>query len=339
MDEQAGPDEGHHQPLMRALVQTAPEKLELMDWPQPQPGPGQVRIRTLTCGICATDLKMLAGWQRTGFPAIPGHEWSGIIEAGGPGVDPGLEGKLCVAENVLLDGGEVGFEHPGGYGEFFLTEARNLYPLPEKVPFTTAVLAEPLAVCLRALHRLDLSRVERTLIFGDGPMGLLMLLLLRQRGVEEVCLVGGVPERLELATELGAAQTLLYQAVGENLAEGIRRVVRSSEFPCIIEASGSDTAISAALELAGQSGQILVIGDYDNARAGFEWNFLLHRELALLGSNAGGGAWPEAVQLLVEGTFPLERLVTHQFPVAEYDRALKLVSQRKDGVVKAVLIW
>ena len=200
---------------MKALVQTAPEKLELLDWPQPQPGCGQVRIHTRACGICATDLKMLAGWQRTGFPTIPGHEWSGIVDAAGLGVDPGLEGRLCVAENVLLDGGEVGFEHPGGYGEFFLTEARNLYPLPGSVPFTTAVLAEPLAVCLRALHRLDLSGVGRALVFGDGPMGQLMLLLLRRGGVEEVCMVGGVPERLALAAGLGAAGTLLHQAAGE----------------------------------------------------------------------------------------------------------------------------
>jgi threonine dehydrogenase-like Zn-dependent dehydrogenase len=324
---------------MKALVQTAPETLELLDWPQPQPGFAQVRIRTLACGICATDLKMLAGWQRTGFPAIPGHEWSGVIDAVGPGVDPGLEGKLCVAENVLLDGGEVGFEHPGGYGEFFLTEARNLYPLPESVPFTTAVLAEPLAVCLRAIRRLELSQVRHALVFGDGPMGLLMLLLLRQRGVEVVCMAGGVPERLALASKLGAAKTLLYQAAGKNLAEGIRTVFKQSEFSCIVEASGSEIAMSTALGLAGRRAQILVIGDYDGARAGFEWNFLLHRELALLGSNAGAGAWSEAVQLLIDGIFPLERLVTHHFPVTERARAIELVRQRQEGVIKAVLLW
>jgi threonine dehydrogenase-like Zn-dependent dehydrogenase len=324
---------------MKALVQTAPHKLELLDWPTPQPGPGQVRIRTLACGICATDLKMLAGWQRTGFPSIPGHEWSGIVDAAGPGVGPSLEGRLCVAENVLADGGEVGFEHPGGYGEFFLTEARNLYPLPDSVPFTTAVLAEPLAVSLRAMRRLELSRVRRALVFGDGPMGLLLLLLLRQRGVEEVFMVGGVPERLALASELGAAQTLLYQSAGANLADGIRAGFKCHEFPCIIEASGAEAAMSACLELAGRQAQILVIGDYDNARAGFEWNSLLHRELALLGSNAGAGAWPEAVKLLVEGIFPLERLVTHQFPVTEHARAFELVRQRQEGVIKAAFVW
>jgi threonine dehydrogenase-like Zn-dependent dehydrogenase len=244
-----------------------------------------------------------------------------------------------VAENVLADGGEVGFEHPGGYGEFFLTEARNLYSLPESVPITTAVLAEPLAVSLRAMRRLELSRVRRALVFGDGPMGLLLLLLLRQREVEEVFMVGGVPERLALASELGAAQTLLYQSAGANLADGIRAGFKCHEVPCIIEASGAEAAVSACLELAERQAQILVIGDYDDARAGFEWNSLLHRELALLGSNAGAGAWPEAVKLLVEGVFPLERLVTHPFPVAEHARAFELVRQRQEGVIKAAFVW
>ena len=58
-------------------------------------------------------------------------------------------GQPCVAENVLADGGEVGFEHPGGYGQYLLTEARNVHPLPEDFPPTTAALIEPLAVCVR----------------------------------------------------------------------------------------------------------------------------------------------------------------------------------------------
>ena len=68
----------------------------------------------------------------------------------GPAVDPALLGKPCVAENVLSDGGEVGFEHPGGYGQFLVTEAGNLHPLPEDFPLSTAALIEPLAVCVRA---------------------------------------------------------------------------------------------------------------------------------------------------------------------------------------------
>jgi len=139
---------------MKAIVNTAADCLEMLDYPLPGPGPGEVRIKTFSCGICATDLAMIAGWDRTGFPAIPGHEWSGTVDALGEGVDGSLRGRRCVAENVLSDGGEVGFEHPGGYGEYFLTEASKVRVLPDDFPLVSAVLIEPLAVSVRGMRRL-----------------------------------------------------------------------------------------------------------------------------------------------------------------------------------------
>src|SRR5579871_5358192 len=142
---------------MKAIVNTAPNQLELLDYPLPEPAPGQMRIRTGACGICATDLEMIKGWDRTGYPTIPGHEWAGIVDAVGPDVEPGLMGQLCVAENFWSSGGEVGFEHPGGYGQYFLTEARNIHLLPSDFPLALAALIEPLAVVTHAMKKLRLS--------------------------------------------------------------------------------------------------------------------------------------------------------------------------------------
>ena len=119
---------------MKAIVNTGPGRLEWLDRPTPPPGNGQVRIRVCACAVCATDLAMIAGWERTGFPAVPGHEWSGVVDAVGPGADGALAGRACVAENVQADGGEVGFEHPGGYGQYLLTDAANVHPLPGDFP-------------------------------------------------------------------------------------------------------------------------------------------------------------------------------------------------------------
>ena len=124
-DGQPKSQQSNHQ-SMKAIVNTALNQLEWQDISLPQPAGGQVRVRTAACGICATDLQMIAGWTRTGFPSISGHEWAGIVDAVGAGVDAGLIGQHCVAENVLADGGEVGFEHPGGYAEGIeLTRSRR----------------------------------------------------------------------------------------------------------------------------------------------------------------------------------------------------------------------
>ena len=93
---------------MKAIVNTAPGRLEWREFPLPKPRAGEVRIRTGACGVCATDLAMIAGWERTGFPSIPGHEWSGTVDAAGRGVSKSLVGRRCVGENVLSRGGEPG---------------------------------------------------------------------------------------------------------------------------------------------------------------------------------------------------------------------------------------
>lgn len=142
---------------MKAIVNTGPGVLTWQDMAMPEPAEDQVLIRTGACGICATDIKMIAGWDRTGFPSIPGHEWSGTVADVGPDFDPSLKGCCCVAEDVLSDGKEVGFEYPGGYGQYFITEAKNVHILPPTFPFETAALIEPLAVAVHGTERLRIE--------------------------------------------------------------------------------------------------------------------------------------------------------------------------------------
>jgi 2-desacetyl-2-hydroxyethyl bacteriochlorophyllide A dehydrogenase len=318
---------------MRALVNSAPGRLELQEWPLPQPGPGQVRVKTAFCGICATDLEMIAGWSRTGFPSIPGHEWSGVIDAVDAGVDDSLVVSHCVAENILSTGSEVGFEAPGGYGEYLLADAANLCTLPVDFPLHLAALVEPLAVCVRAVQRLRITDQRRALVFGDGTIGLLVMLLLKRASVAEVTVVGGRPFRLDMARQLGAEPVLDYHDQDAVLASG------QIDYPNIIEASGSAQAMLNAFALAPHGGHVLVMGDYGPAMANFAWNDLLHREIELIGSNASAGAWEEAVRLAVSGELPLERIATHRFPIRHYAEAFSLACDGNAAAVRVLLDW
>lgn len=324
---------------MIAITNTGPSQMELRDWPMPEPGPGEVRIRTRACGICHLDLKMISGWPRTGYPSIPGHEWSGVVDALGADVDEAWLGEPVVAENLLADGSEVGFERPGGFAEYFLTEARGLYRLPWGFSFDLAALIEPLAVSVRAMRRLGALEGSRVLVLGDGPLGLMALMLLRAHQIREVLVVGGVPGRLALATELGAADVYNFHSAGEeDLAVAIRTEF-GGLFDYVVEASGSPLAAETALRVAKPGGRVLVFGDYEDARLDFPWNFILHQELEILGSNASAAAWPEALQLAVNGRLPLERLVSHRLPVREFARGLELARTHREGAIKVVLEW
>jgi 2-desacetyl-2-hydroxyethyl bacteriochlorophyllide A dehydrogenase len=315
---------------MKAIVNTGPHRLEWQEVATPQPAPGQVLIKTLACGICATDLEMIAGWERTGFPSIPGHEWSGCVEAVGFGVNPKLIGRACVAENVLSDGGEVGFEHSGGYGEYLVTEAANLHLLPESFPPHVAALIEPLAVCLHGVRRANLDHCGSVVVLGDGPIGLMMLMLLKSLGVTQVDLIGGCEVRLRIAAELGADSVSDYRSgPGPLTGDG---------YSAIVEASGSPTALTSALDSCPNGTKLLILGDYGSARADFEWNRILHRELEIIGSNASAGVWAEAVALAVDGKLSMQKLVSQRLPAEQFAEGLELARRRSDAL-KVVLEW
>jgi len=321
---------------MKAIVNTAPGKLEWRDWPTPEPEPGQVRIRTAACGICATDLEMIKGWNRTGFPSIPGHEWSGVVDKVGRGGDAALVGQPCVGDNFLSDGGEVGFEHPGGYAEFLITEAKNLHVLPSGFPLRDAALIEPLAVCVRGMRRWHIDNGGSALILGDGPIGLILLLLLKRNRTRGVVLVGGRRRRLAVARDLGADQTVNYHDCPD-LVEHLSGL-KAAPYQYVVEATGTCSGMRTAIEAVARAGRILVIGNYGDGRADFRWNDLLIRELELIGSCASAGAWPEAVRLAVSQEVPLERLVSHCFPARAFAEAFQLMKGSRD-IVKAVLEW
>ena len=323
---------------MKAIVNTAPGRLEFLEWPLPTPQAGQIRIRTAAVAICATDLQMIAGWERTGFPSIPGHEWSGVVDAVGPQGDPSLIGRHCVADNVQGDGGEVGFEYAGGYGEYFLTRQANVRVLPDSLDLAAAALIEPLAVCVRGWNRLGRKAAGPTLIIGDGPIGLVTLMVMRQYGVSDITLVGGRAPRLSLAQELGAGRVLNYHNMEGDLAKAICRTC-GRNFSTVVEASGSASGMPTAMGTAARGAQILVLGDYADHCATFPWNDLLHRELSLIGSCASADAWDEAVHLATHGALPLGRLVTQRLPAAQFAQGVETTRQGRGDMVKVVLEW
>jgi threonine dehydrogenase-like Zn-dependent dehydrogenase len=193
--------------------------------PEPTPGHGQVRIRTLRCGICGSDLHARHGcddladmtarlgydrFARSSEPVVFGHEFCGEVAEHGPDCKRSAQaGTPVVALPLLRTGGGIdgvglSVHAPGAYAEELLVQESLMLPVPNGLSPDVAALTEPMAVAWHAVRRGEVSRRSVAIVIGCGPIGLAVILLLKARGVRTIVASDFSAGRRALATACGA---------------------------------------------------------------------------------------------------------------------------------------
>ena len=217
---------------MRAAVLRDGRMIYRDDVPDPVPGPGQVLVGVRSCGICGSDLHFakygadvlslsgemadsLGGGMNVDLShdIFMGHEFSAEVLEAGPDTDTYPAGTLVTSIPVLISGQHVepivySNNTLGGYAERMLLSAPLLLPIPNGLDPRHAALTEPMAVGLHAVNKSGVQPGETALVLGCGPIGIAVIAKLRARGVETIVAADFSPMRRELATIMGAHQTL-----------------------------------------------------------------------------------------------------------------------------------
>jgi len=334
---------------VRAVVIEAPGVIAVREIDPPVCGPDDVVVRSRAAGVCRTDLEVLQGvldrrWVR--YPCVPGHEWSGEIAEVGErvaGFEPGdrvvCEGivpcghcRRCVAgeTNLCENYDQLGFTRVGGYGELVLAPARVVHRLPEHVSFDAGVLVEPGSVVLRALERARLSAGEAVGVVGIGTLGSLAIVLARLAGPSRIVAYGIRAEELELARQLGADETVDVSAGEPELGA----------LDLVLETAGAVPAVELATRLVREGGRVVLLGIAGEGKtlASLPADRIALRDLELIGSVAYTSAvWSRVVALLADRRVDFDPIVTHRFPLEEFDQAFELMEDRRGIVAKIVL--
>lgn len=217
---------------MRASVLRDGRMVYRDDVPEPVPEAGQVLVGVRACGICGSDLHFAAhGAQVLEMTAraaggggggmqvdldhdiYMGHEFSAEILEAGPDTETHPPGTLVTSLPVLLSANGVApivYSNStiGGYSERMLLSAPLLLPIPNGLDFKHAALTEPMAVGLHAVNKSSIAPGETALVLGCGPIGIAIVAALRSKGIETIVASDFSPKRRELATAMGAHQTL-----------------------------------------------------------------------------------------------------------------------------------
>lgn len=290
---------------------------------------GHVLIHVRAAGLCHTDIDVLHGRYGPGsFPVVPGHEYAGEIEAIASdvsnvrlgdrvAVDPNLPCGTCSScmkglTNLCVDLKAYGVTHNGGFAEYSVVRCDQIHPIGD-LAFDRAALAEPLACALNGLAAAGFGSGSlapaTAVIFGAGPIGLLLALSLQARGAGRVTMADVNQSRLQFAAGLG-----FDTAVSGSDALASRR----HGFEFVADATGVPAVVESMIDLVSDGGTALLFGVCPPAATVAIHPFeVFRRQLKIVGSHSLNRNIPEALEILKDDDGRMAQLVSHRLPLAE----------------------
>jgi L-iditol 2-dehydrogenase len=318
---------------MKALSLERPGILQLRDISPPEPDIGELRLRVTHCAICRTDAKMWRqGHRDLLLPRVLGHEICAVRNETGDRfiIWPGQSCGKCPqcrrgAENLCPHIRIMGFHRDGGFAEAVTVPQGSLIPVPDNVAGDLACLAEPLACCLNALQQAQLSSGKQVLIYGGGPVGLMMALVARELGAEPLILENNpLRVRQSEAFRMRFGLNAVSQCAGSDFdlvvnacasldafRQGLAKLASGGCF-CLFSGFSTQGEVPASLLNEMHYRQLKVVGAYG----------CTHRQMAhsLRIIQAHG----EALELLIEEHILLEE-VSSALPRILFGQTLKVV--------------
>ena len=335
---------------MQACVLHGIGDLRCEERPRPKPGPGEVLLRVGACGVCGSDIPRVFKKGTYSFPLIPGHEFAGIVEEVGPDTEPFWLGRKAAVFPLIPcrrcapcqvgayaqceDYDYLGSRRDGGFAEYVTVPTWNLLAVPMELSLEEAALVEPAAVALHALRRANLDAGDSVLIFGAGPIGLLLGLWGRTLGAGRIMLADIDLDRLRFARSLGFDH--LHDATPGDTPDWTRRKTgRGADVA--IEGSGSAPAFEQCMLAARPFGRVVLMGnpagEMQLSQDGY-WA-ILRKELKVIGtwnsaySELPHNEWKLALEYMADGRLPAGKLITHRTGLDGLPECLLMLRDRK----------
>lgn len=336
---------------MKAFQVNAPLDYRVTEVEPPRARPQEVLVRVAYAGICGSDMHIIHGDNAfVRFPRITGHEFAGIVESIGEGVEGLAEGdRVCIdpvvscghcypcrigRPNVCSSLEVIGVHRDGGFEEFVAIPAANLHRLPDNVGLDAAALVEPYSIAANVLDRMQPHSGDRLLIFGAGVIGLTILQMARAKGIEEVIVTDVIEERLATAKELGACHVINGQS--QDVEKALMSLTQGEGVPLIADAACAPSLLPQMIRLASPAGRIGLLGFNPNPSDLVQLE-VIKKELTLVGSRLNNRKFPEVIGLIKDGRLDPLALVSHRLPFDEMPDAIDMLDHHPERARKVLI--
>jgi L-iditol 2-dehydrogenase len=342
---------------MKAMVLTGIRQMEMRELPMPEiKANTDVLIAMKVVGVCGSDVhyytKGKIGSQVVQYPFPVGHEGAGEVVEVGSAVSRVKPGDRIAIEPAMpcgqCDQCEVGRPHTcrklrflgcpgqadGCLTEFLVMPETSCFPISDRLSYTEAAISEPLAIGLYAVNQSILLKNASIGILGFGPIGMSVLLSAMAKGATNIFVTDLVDDRLRIAKKSGAVYT------GNPGKEDVVTGIKTKEpllLDVFFECCGKQEAIDQAVELLKPGGKLMVIGIPEFDRWSFPVDQMRHKEICVQNVRRQNHALEETLELLTSGKIAIGNMATHRFPFSRTKEAFDLVSEYRDGVMKAMV--
>jgi Threonine dehydrogenase and related Zn-dependent dehydrogenases len=285
---------------MKAGVVHASEDIRYEDMKKPQVKEGSVLIKIKYTGICGSDIPRVNGDACHFFPNVLGHEFSGVVEEVGPGVntlkvgdkvagvplipcmqcDDCKKGDYALCKNYSF----IGSREFGSFAQYVVVPESNAVKFEEEVSFEQGAFFEPSTVALHGLKRCDYQSGKTVAILGSGTIGLFTMQWAKIFGASKVVVFDIAKERLDLGLRLGA--TAAINTMEDDFMEQAKQLTDGKGFDYVYETAGNTITMKMALELAANKAQVCFIGTptKEITFSVEQWENLNRKEMILTGS-------------------------------------------------------
>lgn len=302
---------------------------------------GMVKISIEWCGICGTDLhEYLAGpiflptephpLTNEKVPVVLGHEFSGKVIEIGEGVSTIKVGDRVTVEPILACGkcaacrdgfynvcdhlGFIGLAGGGGgFSEVVMAQEKMVHKLPAEMTYEQGALVEPAAVAIHAVRESNLKVGDTCVVFGAGPIGLLVIQAALAAGASKIGVVELSEVRQKLARDVGAH--FVVDPSKEDTVKAVNELTNGGADVCF-EVTGVEVCLNNAIECAKTRGQVMIVSIWEGASA-ISPNSLVLKERQLKSILGYRDVFPATIQLITEGRLPVDKVITKKIKLQD----------------------
>ena len=346
---------------MQAAVLHGVHDLRVDEVPAPgAPAAHEARIQINKVGICGSDVHYWEHGRIGDFvvrePMILGHECAGTVVEVGAGVthlqagdrvaiEPGVPRLSNTISHYYMKRGEYNlcpdiffFATPPDHGAFcnYVNHPADFcFKLPDNVSLEVGALIEPMSTGIYASRVAPITMGDTVVITGAGPIGLVNVLTAKAAGAAQVIISDVVPERLQVALEVGASHVV--QGDADELKETARALTNGRGADVCIECAGHPSALNACIAAARPGATVVLIGMPPGDTATININDMIVREIKLRPIFRYNNTFPTGVDLLASGRVDLTPLISKRFQLSEVPQAFEYVVENRATCVKAVV--